>query len=209
MKIKDRARQLWDQNLHLASTDPRQFRKIIMDTLIQEYQCSIASASTQYNNIKNESPPVPGLGRKKVNSAIKASSTVVEPEVDDDDCYSVIELVGESLKSVGRTRSFILQGDASECFDSAVESYPESSWVLIQGLGPVHNEAYRLRGREREIKTYSPTQVVHPNTYVFEGDDFTTTISAASRSAASIIFQRQYPNTTAIITKVIQNTVAD
>ena len=47
---------------------------------------------------------------------------------------------------------FILQGDASETYDIACQTYPTNIWVMIYGIGPVYGENYRLASGEHEIK---------------------------------------------------------
>ena len=151
MLIKERAQQLWTERLAQASTDPSGFRKGIITTLVEEYGCSIATASTQYNAVKNRNPPVPGLGRQR--AATPAQQRSNEDEDEDEPCYSVLELEPSGRHyRVARSRAFLLQGDASETYDIACQSYPNSVWVLIYGIGPLHGERYRLSSGEREIK---------------------------------------------------------
>lgn len=206
MNIKTRARELWKEHQGIASSNPRLFRKTIMDTLIQEFGCSVASAATQYNNVKNESAPVDGLGRASTARTVRraAPGRTAEPEVDDDDCFSLVELIKkDSGLSVGRTRTFILQGDASESFDSAVTAYPNSSWVMLQGLGPMHGETYRLRGKEKEIRRYDTAAApVAQKTYVFTLNNERVDIRADSRSEAVLIFEDRYPEQDSTIIEV-------
>ena len=149
MLIKDRAQQLWQERVSTAAENPMGFRKGIIDTLVAEFGCSVATASTQYNTVKKKNPEVPGLGRKRVERAPRAKDT----EPDDEPCYSVLELekVGNHLR-VARSRAFILQGDASETYDIACQTYPNNIWVMLYGIGPVYGENYRLASGEREIK---------------------------------------------------------
>lgn len=153
MSLKERAQELWNQRVATAAKDPRAFRGGIIETLKAEFGCSTATASTQYNNVKKRSPPVEGLGRAPGVKRQPKAVNPVETEDADSACYSVIELTphGKSYQ-VGRTRAFILQGDASEIYDTACQSYPNSVWVMIKGIGPFHGDSYRLASGEYEIK---------------------------------------------------------
>ena len=53
MSAKDRAVEIYNHHLALASTDGRGFRKTVMDQLMAETGCSLAAAATHYNNAKN------------------------------------------------------------------------------------------------------------------------------------------------------------
>lgn len=48
---KERAVELYNQHIALATTDGRLFRKTVMDTLQTEFNCSVAAA-TEYNQLK-------------------------------------------------------------------------------------------------------------------------------------------------------------
>ena len=161
MNAKQRAVELYQQHIALASTDGRLFRKTVMDTLMAETGCSLAAAATHYNSAK-KAAPVEGLGRAPVPKGLvkpgSKKSKGTNPEVDDDDCFAVIELVNrDGDQSVGRYQSFILQGDASEKFDEKVEAWPNSGWVMIKGLGPNHCDIFKLAAGEKMIKKYDPT----------------------------------------------------
>src|SRR5574344_888327 len=106
-------------------------------------------ASAQYNNVKKRNPPVEGLGRAPGAKRQPRVDKPAETTDDDSECYSVIELAphGKTYR-VGRTRAFILQGDASEIYDTACHSYPGSVWVMIKGIGPLHGESYKLSSGE-------------------------------------------------------------
>ena len=159
---KERAVELYNQHIALASTDGRGFRKLVMDTLMEETGCSLAAAATHYNNAK-KAAPVEGLGRAPApKGLVKPGATKKhkgnDTEVDDDDCFAVIELVNrDGDQSVGRYQSFILQGDASEKFDEKVEAWPHTAWVMIKGLGPNHGDTFKLGSGEKMIKKYDPT----------------------------------------------------
>lgn len=152
--IKDRALEIYNQHLHLAATDGRLFRKTVMDQLMLEFNASLASVATHYNNCKKQAAPVEGLGRAPAPKGLRkpgGKGKKQEDLQDDNECFTVIEIRDGS---VGRCQSFLLQGDASEKFDQKVEAWPKSTWVLIQGLGPNSGDTYKLETGEREIKRY-------------------------------------------------------
>lgn len=127
-----------------------------------EFNASIASAATHYNNCK-KAVPVEGLGRAPVAKGVRkmgGQKAKKEDLIPDNDCFSVLELVPSGNEyTVGRCQSFILQGDASEKFDQKVEAWPASNWVMIQGLGPNAGDTYKLDAGEKEIKRYEPAKV--------------------------------------------------
>lgn len=128
-----------------------------------EFNASIASAATHYNNCKR-AVPVEGLGRAPVPKGVRkmggAKAKKDEDLVPDEECFTVLELVkNDGGFTVGRCQSFILQGDASEKFDGKVETWPNRTWVMIQGLGPNSGDNYKLGPGEKEIKRYSPEKV--------------------------------------------------
>jgi hypothetical protein len=155
---KERAVELYNLHIALATTDGRSFRKTVMDTLMAETGCSLAAAATHYNNAK-KAAPVEGLGRapapKGVQKPGNKKPKADDPEVADDDCFSVLELVQRDGNiQIGRCQSFVLQGDASEKFDDKVVAWPTCSWVMIKGLGPNSGDTYKLGTGEKEIKRY-------------------------------------------------------
>ena len=160
MNVKQRAAEIYQEHIALASTDGRLFRKTVLSQLMAETGCSIAAAATHYNFAKKASP-VEGLGRVPTPAGVRKVSggrARRQPELTpDDQCFAVMELVGESgSEEVGRYQSFLLQGDASEKFDEKVAAWPGATWVMIQGLGPNNGESFRLGGQERVIKRYDP-----------------------------------------------------
>lgn len=162
MNAKQRAVELYQLHIALASTDGRLFRKTVMDTLMAETGCSLAAAATHYNNAK-KAQPIEGLGRVPAPAGLKKPGTTStkpkEGELqEDNDCFTVIELVpaGPDNYSVGRCQSFLMQGDASEKFDSKTESWPKCHWIMIQGIGPNHGDTFKLEPGEKEIKSYHP-----------------------------------------------------
>lgn len=155
MNIKEKALEIYNQHLSLASVDGKSFRKTVMDQMMKDLNISLSSASTHYNNCK-KIVPVIGLGRSST-SEVNKSSVKNKLSIPDSECYSVLELVANgNIFSVGRCQSFLSQGDASEKFDQKVEAWPLSSWVLIKGLGPISGETFKLDFDEKEIKRYTP-----------------------------------------------------
>jgi hypothetical protein len=95
----------------------------------------------------------------------KPGATNTKNEVvlqEDEDCYTVIELLTHpnGSNSVGRCCSHLLQGDASEEFDERIEFNPTNIWVMIKGLGPNHGDNFKIAANEVEIKRYTPAVVV-------------------------------------------------
>jgi hypothetical protein len=165
MNAKQRAVEIYGHHIALATTDGRLFRKTVMDQLMSETGCSLAAAATHYNNAKKGAAPIEGLGRAPVPKGMRkmgnAKSKNAEDLIPDEDCFTVIELLqNEGGETVGRCQSFILQGDASEKFDAKSEFWPNSVWVLIQGLGPNTGDTFKLDAGEKEIKRYAPAKKV-------------------------------------------------
>lgn len=151
--------EVYAKHLHLAETSSRQFRKTVMCELMELTGCSLAAAATYYNNCRKESASTDVSDKGiVVKSNRKASKNRSKEELQpDNECFSVLELMlneaGETI--VGRCQSFLMQGDASECFDSRVECFSDTNWILIQGLGPNHGDVYKLDIGEKEVKRYT------------------------------------------------------
>lgn len=163
MSAKDRAIELYNQHIALAQAgESRLFRKTVMDELMAETGCSLAAAATHYNHAK-QARPVEGLGRAPVPAGVRKAVSKAKPNAlqPDNECFAVIELLQEGNDvTVGRCQTFLMQGDASEAFDSKQVNWPKSSWVMIQGLGPNHGETFKLDAGEKEIKRYEPVKAV-------------------------------------------------
>lgn len=156
MNARNIAIGLFNQHLALAATDGTLFRRTVMDALKATTGCSQAAAATHYNTAKKLAAPINGLGRVPVAKGVRKISNittkVVEPDVPDNECFTVIELLDNG--TVGRCYPYILQGDASECFDIKFETWKQSTWIMIQGLGPNHGEVFKLAEDELEIKRH-------------------------------------------------------
>lgn len=165
MNNKEIAASIYAKHLALASVDGRNFRKTVMDEIMVTANCSLSASATYYNNCKKESAPIEGLGRAPVSKNVrKPGSKDSKNQVilqDDDECYTVIELLMHTNGSatVGRCCSHLLQGDASEEFDERVEHNPPNIWVMIKGLGPNHGDNFKIAANEIEIKRYTPAVV--------------------------------------------------
>jgi hypothetical protein len=163
MNAKQRATEIYNQHIALAESNGRLFRKTVMDQLIAETGCSLAAAATHYNNSK-KTIPVDGLGRAPIPKGVRKMPTKGKTEelVPDEECFSVMELNpgGDDVCTVGRCFSFILQGDASECFDEKRTAWPSSRWIMFQGLGPNAGDTFKLDAGEREIKRWTGSVVI-------------------------------------------------
>ena len=162
MSAKDTAIEIFNKHIGLATSDPKAFRKTVLNELIERSggTMSMAAAATHYNTAKKAATPIEGLGRAPLAPGVRkmaGKTAKVTDLVPDEECFTVIELVqGENSKTVGRCQSFIMQGDASEKFDEKVEAWPFVEWVMISGLGPNHGDSFKLGQGEVEIKRYSP-----------------------------------------------------
>jgi hypothetical protein len=162
MTNKDKAAEIYAKHIELASTDGRLFRKTVMDEIMSTCNCTLAASATFYNNAKKNAAPVEGLGRAPVSKSVrKPGSGKAKPDAvqDDNECFTVIELLKhEDSITVGRCRSHLMQGDASEEFDDRIKYQPSNTWVMIQGLGPLHGETFKLGSGEVELKRYTPAK---------------------------------------------------
>lgn len=151
MNAKQRAVEIYNQHLSLASTDGRNFRKTVMDQLMSETGCSLAAAATHYNNAKKAAPVIEGLGRATTPKTVRKmpKGTNKEPEVADNECFTVLEILSD--KTVGRTHSFEGLGLAKIKWGESLSRSPEAHWVLIQGLGPNHGDNYKLEPGEKVL----------------------------------------------------------
>lgn len=125
-----------------------------------EFNASIASAATHYNNCK-KAVPVEGLGRAPVPKGVrKPGSGKAKKDEDlqpDNECFAVIEVFKDG--TVGRTQTFLMQGDASEKYDEKVGYRPDIHWVMMQGLGPMSGDNFKLEAGEKIIKENNPYKI--------------------------------------------------
>lgn len=155
---KERAVELYNQHIALATTDGRLFRKTVMDTLQTEFNCSVAAAATHYNNAKKgyeaTNGAIEGLGRAPTPKGVRKPGSG-KPRKDEDlkpdnECFAVVEVLKDG--TVGRTQTFLMQGDASEKYDEKVGYRPDIHWVMMQGLGPMSGDSFKLEAGEKIIK---------------------------------------------------------
>lgn len=157
--IKERAMEVYNEHLHLAAENGRLFRKTVMDQLQKEFNASLASVATHYNNCKKAAPPIEGLGRAAVPKTVRKmpKGKTVEPEIEDDDCFTVLEvLIDGSSKTVGRTHSYEDLGLAKIKLSECLVRSPNVTWCLIQGLGPNHGDNFKLGAGEKMLEEHSP-----------------------------------------------------
>ena len=148
-----RAQQLFSEHIELAHAGKgKEFRRIILNTLVKEYNCTISSAATAYNSAKKNSPPIEGLGRPPIPSGVvKFGTDYIAPALqDENECFTVVEVINGN---VCRSQSFLMQGDCSEEFDMKVLHHPKSNWYMIKGLGPNPIDNFILEEGEEIIKT--------------------------------------------------------
>ena len=156
MNAKERATEIYTQHLALAAANGKGFRKTVMDQLMTETGCSLAAAATHYNNAKKLGPVVIGLGRAAVPKTLRKMSKgkPEELEVEELDCFTVIEVVEEGTnKTVGRTHAYEGLGLARIKYRECISRHPGSTWVLMQGLGPIHGDGYKLETGEAELES--------------------------------------------------------
>ena len=162
MSAKERAVEIFNRHIALATTDPRAFRRTVLNDIMVECGCSVAAAATHYNTAK-KAAAVPGLGRPAPAAGVRKMASrgrLQEEVVPDEECYTVIELVNrEGVDTVGRCQSFLYQGEAGERFEERVAAWPHTPWVVIQGLGPNHGDVFRLGAGEKELRRHTPEKV--------------------------------------------------
>ena len=160
---KETAQLIYAKHIALATTDGRLFRKTVMDEIMAVLEVSLASSATFYNNCKKAAAPIEGLGRPVAGKGVRkagAGKKIDNDLQDEDDCFTVIELLNHKDDiTVGRCRSHLMQGDASEDFDNRIKFNPSNTWILIKGLGPNHGDSFKLNSEELEIKRYTPSVI--------------------------------------------------
>ncbi len=150
MNAKELALKLFDDHIDMAYTDPKGFRKLIMDTLREKIGCSIPASATHYNNAKKSRAPIEGLGRLPSGKG-KGNKTVQLEQEQLLECFSTIELVGES---VGRTYSYSTVAEAEKEANSRLNRHG-GVWLVIKGMGPNPGEKFKLESGE-EILCQNP-----------------------------------------------------
>jgi len=156
---RERAIEIYQQHQALLTTDRRLFRKTVMDQLQSELKISVASAATHYNSARQHFNPDTAAPADPTVRVIRPGGTVrkkaaIKP---DDQCYAVMELTADGSGStvVGRYRSFLERTPAENYYQTRMVTWPNSTWVLVNGLGPNSGDPYRLSAGERELRRYS------------------------------------------------------
>lgn len=201
--------EIFMQHIALAKTNGQVFRKTVMTQIMSDIGCSNASAATRYNDVLklmrvNEPDLVEGLGRQPRSGVHQTSdqpratrARATDPDDDDEDCeavFTVLEVITRGGREwVGRTQCFIMQGDASECFDSRVSGWPGSGWVLISGMGPMHGEPFRLRYTDRLIKRHAPGVAATVSEFQFRVAEQLVTVQAECASEARAMIELSNP----------------
>jgi hypothetical protein len=163
--IRIAASEIYKKHMTIAATDGRMFRKTVMDEIISSFNLTTASAATHYNNCKKSLPIIEGLGRALVTKSPRKSSKgkTLDPIVPDNECYTALEILNVDTKlSVGRTYSFEGLGLARIKFKECVARFPNATWQLINGLGPITGDSYALAQGETVVDNYPFVEIVEP-----------------------------------------------
>jgi hypothetical protein len=158
MSAKDKAIEIFNQHIAMAASDGTAFRRTVMEQLKTETGCSHAAAATHYNNAKKLHGPIAGLGRAETPKGARRMGNKPKKEADvapDNECFSVIELVGDDQNIVGRCQSFLYQGEAGEKYEQKVEAHPYTTWLLMQGLGPISGDTFKLQPGEIVMRKHN------------------------------------------------------
>lgn len=145
-------KKLFQEHSALILTDPTLFRKRVIRFLkdrtgwersdaVQEYERVLKQL--KHSNYEFVAPLFDAAAAKRAQRTAKKD---MQP---DDECYSVIEIMSD--ETVGRCQSFLTLQEAEEKYNSKVNLWPNSTWVLIGGLGPNSADRYRLEEGEREL----------------------------------------------------------
>ena len=160
---------IWNKHSALIVENGTKFRKTVISEIMEAFGCSRSGAATRYNNCKKSLPVIPGLGRTSKPTKKHTGKSML---VEDNDCYTILELLRhEDAVSVGRCRSYLYQGEASEEFDSRISHKPGTTWVMVKGLGPISGDKYKLQPGEKELKRYTPEREIIVEKEVEEIDD--------------------------------------
>lgn len=156
---RERAIEIYQQHCALLDQDRRLFRKTVMDQLQSELGISLPSAATHYNTARQHFNPALATTADPAVRVVRPGGTprkktAVKP---DDQCYAVIEITADSSGTavVGRYRSFLERPEAENYYQTRMVTWPGSTWVLVNGLGPNSGDPYRLEAGERELRRYS------------------------------------------------------
>lgn len=151
LDAKIRANQLFHDHLHMIANSQTEFRRAVMQALIDEgIVTTVAAAATHYNNAKKaaeRSGHVTGLGRTQATASSdkKSSKDIL---ISDDECFTVLEILDNV---VVRTESFAAEEPARKKYKERLSGRIPAVWKLITGLGPNVGDTYRLLDGESEL----------------------------------------------------------
>ena len=207
MDIKDRAKEIFYQHIHLYGIDGKAgvgFRQTVVKQIEAEFGVDASQSASRYNTILKEYKKANGLDKAPApGTTVVAGLAGVETDKksskkdEDPDCWSIIELVdrGTGRLTVGRFRSELKLVDAEDVFEAKVKTFPDTNWVLIKGIGPLHGAVYELDDGEEELKRYSTkTGPKKDLEFKFMVNNRTVTIKAPTRNEAKVIFSERYPD---------------
>lgn len=168
--IKVRAFEIFVENLHMAQTNQTIFRRFVVDTIIAEYATpekpmSLAASAAHYNTAKKLAESkglVSGLGRppKDPNEAKPEKSNGSRMPFDDEDCFTVLEIINGV---VTRTGSYLDEALARKKLAERRSSKFPTTWKFIKGLGPNVGDVYKLTDLETDMEADDlPAQVPTP-----------------------------------------------
>jgi hypothetical protein len=144
--VKERAIEVFNENLDMIPVDQTQFRRKVMQTLVIEFSITNATAATHYNNAKKlaeKNGTVFGLGRQSVQSNTNNNALVSDSEL-----YTIVEVINGE---VARTQSFLNEKDARAKLAIRKMARIPTEWKLIKGIGPNVGDTYKLTDYEAEL----------------------------------------------------------
>lgn len=153
-------KQLFHEHSELISSDPILFRKRVVRHLKERTGWERTDALQEYERVlkffKKENPEfvAPLFDAAAARKAEKTKKKDLQP---DDECYSILEILQESI--VGRCQSFLTEDEARDKFNKKCALWPNTMWVLIKGLGPNSGDKYKLEAGEIELQCYSKKEV--------------------------------------------------
>lgn len=160
MTHRELTEQLFDKHFHIASTDGKLFRQTVIEEFMAITGLGYSSGNIHYSAVKRDRS-VPGLGRKPRSNRTKKLNHQPKEEIqDDNDCYSVLELISNYNQTVvGRCKSYLTLDEATVAFEGKIKAFADATWVLIQGIGPIPDELYVLEAGESELRRHQAIYV--------------------------------------------------
>lgn len=148
-------KELFHEHSALILSDPTLFRKRVIRYLKERTGWERTDAVQEYERVLKQLKHsdyefvAPLFDAAAAKRALRSSKKELKP---DDECFSVIEIMSD--QTVGRCQCFLTLPEAEEKYNSKVSLWPNSTWVLIGGLGPNSADRYRLEEGERELKRH-------------------------------------------------------